>query len=241
MPCPTPQTPATSSPYPIPAAFIFDLDGLVLDTESTYCRAWQQAAGRMGYALSDPFCHSLSGLPHQEVEKRLFTVCGADFDLPKFNRLAGKCWRDYVHAHGIPIKPGVVELLAYLNAQHIPFALATNSRAANVQECLALAGLAGAFAVRATRDDVFHGKPAPDVFLHAAALLQTPIRQCWVLEDSLTGILAAHRSGAFAVLIPSLYPVAAKALASSAMVLPDLQILLATIRAEFAHLQSNQV
>jgi len=217
------------------AAILFDLDGLVLDTESTYCQAWQQAAARMGHYLSDSFCRSLSGLHHQAIEAKLQDACGAGFDVQVFNRDAGACWRERVSAEGIPVKPGVAELLAYLEARQIPFALATNSRAVNAQECLALAGLAGAFKVLVGRDDVAAGKPAPDVFLRAAALLQTPIHACWVLEDSLTGIMAAHSAGAFPVLVPSGSPVETQALALCAMMRPDLSAVLATIRAEFAH------
>ncbi len=214
------------------SAMIFDLDGLVLDTESTYCRAWQHAAATMGYVLSDSFCQSLSGLHHYAVEAQLRIICGADFDMQAFNWQAGICWRDEVNASGIPVKPGVLDLLAYLTERGIPFALATNSRAVNANECLALAGLNGAFALQVTRDDVASAKPASDVFLQAAALLQTPIQRCWVLEDSLTGIIAAHRAGAFSVLVPSVYPVDAQAAALCGIMRPDLHAVLATVHAE---------
>jgi len=226
---------------PFFSAVIFDLDGLVLDTESTYTLAWRHAAEAMGYGLSESFCQSLSGLHYQDVEAKLLAVCGADFDLQAFNQQAGACWRASANAFGIPVKPGVRELLRYLNGQGIPFALATNSRAANVRECLALSGLSGAFLRQVTRDDVVAGKPEPDVFLQAATLLKTPIRQCLVLEDSLTGIIAAQKAGAFSVLVPSVSPTDPQAAALCDLLLPDLHALLATIRSEFPYPHRNQV
>ena len=71
------------------SAVIFDMDGLVLDTETTYFVAWQQAANAMGYVLSDSFCLSLSGLHYKDIEPKLMAWCGADFNLQAFNQLSG--------------------------------------------------------------------------------------------------------------------------------------------------------
>ena len=189
------------------AAVIFDMDGLVLDTEPTYFIAWQQAGKLMGYELSDAFCRSLSGLHYQQVEQKLKTQCGADFDLPAFNRLSGDCWRDYVNAHGINTRHGFAELLAVITRLQIPYCLATNSSAVNAYECLELAGIAAVFSTVISRDDVPCGKPEPDIFLKAASVLQVPISRCLVLEDSHAGIVAASRAGAYSVFVPSTTPV----------------------------------
>ncbi len=185
------------------SAVIFDMDGLVLDTETTYFAAWQQAAKAMGCELSKAFCLSLSGLHNKDIELKLRAGCGADFNLREFNRLSGVFWRQHVNAHGIKIKHGFFQLLEYISQQQIPYCLATNSRAVNAYECLDFAGIKELFSTIITRDDVERGKPAPDIFLKAAGLLQAPIRQCLVLEDSCAGIEAASRAGAFSVFIPS--------------------------------------
>jgi beta-phosphoglucomutase len=85
--------------------------------------------------------------------------------------------------------------------------LATNSPAINAYECLEVAGIKDVFPTIITRDDVQHGKPAPDIFLKAAGLLKVPISQCLVLEDSHAGIVAASRAGAFSVFVPSTEPI----------------------------------
>ncbi|MDD4906222.1 MAG: HAD family phosphatase [Methylobacter tundripaludum] len=185
------------------SAVIFDMDGLVLDTESTYFIAWQQAANAMGYGFSDDFCLSLSGLHYNDIEPKLIEYCGAEFNLQTFNRLSGDFWRDHVDVHGIRIKHGFSKLLELLVRQKIPYCLATNSRAANALECLELAGIKDVFSIIIARDHVQHGKPEPDVFFKAAEVLQVDISRCLVLEDSHAGIMAASRAGAVSVFIPS--------------------------------------
>lgn len=189
------------------SAVIFDMDGLVLDTEATYFIAWQQAAAMMGYTLSDEFCQSLSGLNGDAIKQKLLIECGANFDLPRFNQIASTVWRNHVNQHGIEVKRGFNELLAFIVQQQLPYCLATNSRAANALECLELAGLTDVFTTVISRDDVQHGKPAPDIFLTAADTLQVPIGQCLVLEDSHAGIVAATQAGAFTVFVPSTLPI----------------------------------
>ncbi len=189
------------------SAVIFDMDGLVLDTEATYCIAWQQAAAMMGYTLSDGFCASLSGLNGDDVKQKLLAECGADFDLPHFNQIASTVWRDHVNQHGIEVKRGFSELLAFIVQQQLPYCLATNSRAANALECLELAGLTDVFTTIISPDNVQYGKPAPDIFLTAADSLQVPIGQCLVLEDSHAGIVAATQAGAFTIFVPSTLPI----------------------------------
>ena len=204
------------------SAVIFDMDGLVLDTEATYFIAWKQASKAMGYDFSDEFCQSFSGLYYQNIESKLITHCGVDFNLPAFNRLSGIFWREHVYAHGIGIKHGFDQLMAFIIKQQIPYCLATNSLAINVDECLELAGIKDVFSVIVTRDDVERGKPAPDIFLKAAELLNVPINECLVLEDSYAGIEAASRAGMFSVFIPSTEPADALALALCDLKLPDL-------------------
>lgn len=185
------------------SAVIFDMDGLVLDTESTYSIAWQQAARAMGYELPGNFCLSLSGLHYPDIEQRLLTYCGAEFDLPTFNRLSSDCWREHVNVHGIKLKHGFTGLLDLLIQHKIPYCLATNSRMANALECLELAGINEVFSSIVSRDHVPHGKPEPDIFLKAAELMSVDIRRCLVIEDSHAGIVAASRAGAVSVFIPS--------------------------------------
>lgn len=182
-------------------AVIFDLDGLVLDTEPTYCLAWRQAAADLGVELDDAFFAHLSGCQGSDVEAALLAQAGADFALADFRRLSADHWRRHVDSHGIAVKAGVHDLLQRLRELSLPFGLATNSRRHYAGQCLRLAGLEHAFPLLAARDDVAKGKPEPDVFLLAASLLGAAPAGCLALEDSLPGLTAAHRAGMAAVLV----------------------------------------
>lgn len=211
-------------------AVIFDMDGLVLDTESTYIAAWKQAAVAMDYELQDDFCLLLSGLHYRDVAAKIVDCCGPGFDLEAFNRLSAKFWRDYVNSHGIAVKPGFIELLELLSRYEVPYCLATNSSTVNALECLALAGIADVFTIVVTRDHVPCGKPEPDIFFKASELLQADIKRCLVIEDSHAGIVAASRAGALSVFVPSLVQVDPATLALCDFRFDDLIQLVVAIR-----------
>jgi beta-phosphoglucomutase len=202
--------------------FIFDMDGLVLDTEPTYFAAWQRAAELMGYQLEPNSFKRLSGSTYSEVEKQLKTLLGDGFNLQDFKQAGTKYWRKHVREHGIAIKPGVTDLLDYALQQGIPVCLATNSWAVYAKHCLAIAGLTYRFPLMVTGDDVEHVKPAPDIFLKAAELMSLDIKQCVIFEDSHTGILAASASGAYTVYVPSIFPVNPQTVALCDCMLDDL-------------------
>lgn len=213
------------------AAVIFDMDGLVLDTEPTYFLAWQQAASAMGCDFSEQFCLSLSGLHYKDVELKLLENCGADFNLQTFGQLSGEFWRKHVNANGINTKYGFTELLELLMQQEMPYCLATNSLAVNAHECLELARIEDVFPIIVTRDHVQQGKPEPDIFLKAAELLQVDVTRCLVIEDSHAGIEAASKAGAFSVFIPSTSVVNPLTVELCDLMMNDLAQLTAAIRA----------
>ncbi|MCK4842397.1 MAG: HAD family phosphatase [Methylococcales bacterium] len=216
-------------------AVIFDMDGLVLDTEATYCNAWKKTATLMGHEFSDEFCLSLSGLHYQDVEHRLIDLCGVDFNLKYFFELSGKCWREQVNEQGIAVKKGFLNLLAVLEEKSIPFVLATNSGEANALECLELANLQTVFKIIVTRDHVQQGKPAPDIFLLAAQMLKLSISKCLILEDSATGIESASKTGAKIGYIPSVYPADLKAIDRADYFFNDLDEVIQIIHQLFSH------
>lgn len=219
------------------SAVIFDMDGLVLDSEAAYFIAWQQAAATLGYSLSDEFCFSMSGFNGQDIKQKLLAECGEDFDLQGFNQIASQIWREHIDQYGIPVKPGFHDLLAFIIEQELPYCLATNSRRDNTLECLEKAGLTNVFNTIVSRDDVVQGKPAPDIFLIAAQRLQVTIQRCLVLEDSHTGIVAAHAAGALTVFIPSVMPANALTVELCATMMPDLITVLQTLMYNFSHNQ----
>lgn len=204
-------------------AVIFDLDGLVLDSEATYIAAWRQATAEMGFLLPETFWASLSGLSGDAVDRMLRQQCGENFDIDRFHRIGSERWHSQVSEHGIPIKKGFFRLLTVLKQLGLPFCLATNSRRQDALHCLGLAGLVQTFPLVVTRDDVVNGKPAPDIFIESAQLLGIAIGDCLVLEDSAVGVSAAVAAGSFCVCVPSVLPVASSIIAAGIMVMDDLE------------------
>jgi len=203
-------------------ALIFDMDGLVLDSEATYRAAWQLACEQMGYRLPEVFWLGLSGQPGDIVLQQLSKVCGGDFNISKFQQLSAESWCLQVQQQGIPVKKGFFSLLQYLRQQGLPFGLATNSHRREAENCLALAGLDQVFSILIARDQVSQPKPAPDLFLQAAAQLGVAAVDCLVLEDSAVGIAAAVAAKMPCVYIPSCLPADDSAARQALAVLADL-------------------
>ncbi len=204
------------------------MDGLVLDTEPTYVAAWQQAANAMGVCVDEAFCWSLSGQSSEAVQAALTHQMGQQFDQQEFYRLSGLFWRQHVSQSGLSVKKGFHTLLDQIKYKGIPYALATNSKAINAQECLSLAGLSDVFDIIVARDDVAKGKPEPDLFFYAADRLEQPISRCLIIEDSLIGLKAGQRANGITALVPS-RPVDQQAAAQADYVFADLDELAAAM------------
>ena len=183
-------------------AVVFDMDGLMLDTEPFYKVAWQATATELGYRIDDRFYATLVGRPTEDGERALVGRFGPDFPLERFRARWPALWQAEVAAHGIQQKPGLREFLAFLDGQGLPVAVATSSETDYTTFSLRQAGLEGRFRDVVTGDEVARGKPAPDIYLEAARRLQVAPAACVVLEDSEAGILAANRAGMSALLIP---------------------------------------
>jgi HAD superfamily hydrolase (TIGR01509 family) len=187
-------------------AAIFDMDGLMLDTEPSYRKAWQKAAAECGYDLSDEAYTPLIGQRTADAETLLRTYFGEKFPLDVF-RVACQKFEELAFSNGpFPKKPGLLELLALLDSWNIPKAVATSTKRRRAVPQLTAAALLDRFDVVVTGDEVANGKPAPDIFLLAAARLSVENSNCLVFEDSEAGVLAAHRAGMPVYLVPDLNP-----------------------------------
>ena len=202
-------------------AVIFDMDGTLIDSESTYIAAMQDAARTLGLELPLDLCHAMVGVPSRECNLMLEEHYGAGFDLAVFRgHFSDSVQRQM--ADRIPLKPGVVELLDFLQAQGLPLAIATSAGRATAERNLGRAGLLDRFAALATRDDVELPKPAPDVYLEAARRLGVAPAHCAAFEDSSIGILAAHAAGMRAVMVLDILPPTDEARAKCLHIAQDL-------------------
>jgi len=193
------------------AAVIFDMDGLMLDTESIYKLSWQKAAEDCGYVLDDPFYLTLIGQPNEACEAVLLERFGLDFPLADFRGRWSSIWRTEVESSGIPTKVGLLDLLSFLRKEQVPVAIATSSDRDYADLSLRAAGLASMFEHIVTADQVARGKPAPDIYLESARRLGVDPSRCIALEDSDAGVLAASAAGMTTVMVPDLKPPSAEA------------------------------
>jgi HAD superfamily hydrolase (TIGR01509 family) len=208
---------------------LFDMDGLLIDTESVYIDALQAAARAMGREMPIEFCHSMIGIPGPVCDGMIQDFYDPDFILETFAAHFDE------HAHrvlgaGVPVKAGAVELLDFLRARGLPLGLATSSSRTTVERHLGRAGLLDRFQAVATRDDVRHGKPQPDVYIEAARRLRVPPRHCIALEDSNTGLTAAHAAGTMAIMVPDIVQPTDEVRAKCLHVAADLHAVLRVLR-----------
>jgi HAD superfamily hydrolase (TIGR01509 family) len=132
----------------------------------------------------------------------------------------------------IPVKPGVVELLDFLRDKRLPLAIATSAARATAERNLGRAGLLGRFDALATRVDVEHPKPAPEIYLEAARRLGVAPERCVAFEDSSIGIVAAHAAGMRAVMVLDILPPTDEARAKCVHIAEDLHEVLRRMNAD---------
>jgi beta-phosphoglucomutase-like phosphatase (HAD superfamily) len=194
------------------AAVILDLDGLMLDTEVLARAAWQQAAAELGFELTDERYLQLIGRRDDDAEGQLLRWFGSGFPLERFRASARAAWNSLAEP-GIGIKPGLFELLDWIEQRQLPMAVATSSYASSVNRKLGRSGIASRIQCIVSGDQVSAAKPAPDIFIEAARRLGVEQAHCVVLEDSDAGIAAADAAGMRAVMIPDLKPPSSESLA----------------------------
>jgi HAD superfamily hydrolase (TIGR01509 family) len=210
-------------------AVLFDMDGLLLDTEVLYVEAMQQTARSLGREMALDFCHSMVGVPERECSLMIEAYYGEGFSIEEFRGRFYGLLRGLLEA-GIPLKTGVVELLDFLADRGLPLAVATSSERRTAERHLAKAGLLDRFTALATRDDVEHPKPHPDIYLEAARRLGVAPERCVAFEDSNLGLEAAHAAGTMAFMVPDLLQPLPETRARCVDVLPDLHAALKLLR-----------
>ena len=186
------------------AAVILDMDGLMLDTESIYKRAWQSASAECGYSLDDDFYLTLVGQPNPACEAALLNRFGDHFPIADFRTRWSRLWQAHVETAGIPTKPGLSELLSFLRERQVPVAVATSSDRDYASLSLRAAQLETWFDNVITGDEVVNGKPAPDIYIEAARRIGVEPANCLAIEDSDAGVLAASAAGMITVMVPDL-------------------------------------
>ena len=187
-----------------PEAVVFDLDGLMIDTERLDWQASKAAGAARGIDVDDDFLRRTIGRRLADIEPEFEGRFGHAIPWQTFAREIRSRREDYIARHGMPWKTGIAELLDDLDRRGIPRALATSTVR---EEAVARMGsLFGRMDTAAFGDDVARGKPAPDIYLLAVERLGVRADRCLALEDSLPGVEAAERAGLTVIMVPDLVP-----------------------------------
>ncbi len=186
----------------LPQAVIFDMDGLMLDSERALLGCLAQAGADAGHDLPEDLLLSLIGSSDAVTRQIIASRVGAE----SVDALLRDSYARYdgIVAGGVPHRPGIIDLLDTLAAHGVPRAVATSTRRPLALRKLETAGLLPYFEHVATSSDVAHAKPAPDIYLLAAHKLGIAPRHCLALEDSPTGVRAALAAGMTVIQIPDL-------------------------------------
>ena len=179
------------------------MDGLLFDTEAILRDAIAAAEPTLGFALPQSLFLSMLGLTGDASRAKLLEHYGPQFNVEDFWAAVGDHYHRLLRERHF-LKPGVVELLDWLDAQRIPRAIATSSQHMHVQRNLARHDLTGRFDVIVAHGDCEFGKPHPAPFLTAARKLNVDPARCLALEDSFNGVRSASAAGMMTIMVPDL-------------------------------------
>lgn len=183
-------------------AIVFDMDGLMVDSEPLSRQAWDEFLRPYGGQISDAMQSQIIGLRADVSGALVRDAFKIPLSVPEIMAQRAVIYAR-IRAQGVPVMPGLMALQAAIAAREIPWAVASSSGRPHVEEILGQLGLAEAVSATACGDEVAHGKPAPDLYLLAAARLGIDPVDCLALEDSVPGSQAAVAAGMTVIAIPN--------------------------------------
>lgn len=181
-------------------AIIFDMDGVILDSESISDITWRKAAEEKGLSVNDEILNACRGSNKNDTIQTLKKYYGSDFDSEAFLERTSEFFHEIEEKDGIPLLPYAKEILEYLKPRY-RLALASSTRGSTVERQLRAAGVIDFFETRTTGEMVEHSKPNPEIYLMACKSIGMNPEDCAAVEDSLNGIRSAYAAGLKPVMV----------------------------------------
>jgi HAD superfamily hydrolase (TIGR01509 family) len=185
-------------------AVLLDMDGLLLDTEKVSKWAWQHAAKEHGFTLNDEHYFSLIGRNSAHLEVLIADIFGESFPYEVVRARRYQLIDAKFDLEGVPVKPGSLEVLSWAKSKGIPVAVCTSTRKLRALKLLSEAALLHLVSVVVGGDEVANGKPAPDIYLQGASILNVLPSECAAFEDSEVGLASAIAAKTITFFIPDL-------------------------------------
>ena len=185
-------------------AVIFDMDGLILDTEKHLVKYWCQAANEAGFPMQRKHALNIRSLARKFAIPYLQGIFGEDFDYVKIRSRRMELMSEELNRTGLELKSGIKELLQYLKSNHIPAAVATATDFERTKDYLTKVGIFDSFDKIVCATMVENGKPKPDIYIYAAQQLGFDPSECVALEDSPNGVRSAAGAGCITIMVPDL-------------------------------------
>lgn len=187
-------------------AAVFDMDGVLIDSEKIYRRCWKANGISIGIPADEmeSVCDRVAGGNKSSNAKVFREIMGEDFDYLSFRQRTMDMFTDYVAEHGVELKPGVVETLEFLSQHGVKIALATSTVKERADKTLDGVHLLDYFDECVYGDEIAEGKPAPDIYEKACEKLGVLPSEAVAVEDSVNGVISADTAGLFTVMVVDL-------------------------------------
>lgn len=181
---------------------VFDMDGLMFDTERLVYETWQMMMDELGFEYSLDIFKNTIGLRTDMAENYYNSLYGDGFCYSALKKKSREIFLKRISKEGVPVKKGLFELLEFLKSNNIKIAVATSTSAQTAHNVIKAAGVYDYFDVFTCGDDVQNSKPHPEIFLTASQKLGIFPEYCVALEDSINGIKAAHAAKMTTIMVP---------------------------------------
>ncbi|RCW60358.1 MULTISPECIES: HAD family hydrolase [Halanaerobium] len=191
-------------------AVIFDMDGLMFDTERLSKKLWQELAAERGYNFAGDFFDELVGLDLEDTRESFKEAHGQDFPYLEMREEKNRLLKKYVRENGVPAKEGLIEIIAYLKEKHYRLAVASSSFKEKIEFYLDSIAIRDKFDYIIGGDGVEKSKPDPEIFIKAVNGLGVSPEEALIIEDSVHGVMAANKAGIRVIMIPDLVEPAAE-------------------------------
>lgn len=183
-------------------AVVFDMDGVIFDTERLVIEFWKEVAKKHNIPNVEHTCIQCLGTNRVRTREIFLENYGADFPFDPYRAEVTELFNTHYKGVPLPTKPGVRDLLSYLQEQDIKVGLASSTAQHLVRDEIGTAGLLPYFQTLVCGDMVEHSKPAPDIFLKACEILNADPTKSIAIEDSFNGIRSAHCAGMTPIMVP---------------------------------------